>query len=463
MAGSLSDMFEAMGNNGAAEAMDTVQDVMSAVSNIGEGFAKGGIVGGIAAAVGEAANFIGKAFAAEARHQAALKEIMKETISQQRAYNLLLMQQNLEYERATTIFGTDAYGKATNAIKVMKQAIADLNKELAGTYAQKAEQRKATFMQRYFGVKDANAALKQAYAGLADIEIKTGHKKTGLFGWGKGKDIYSSIFSVYPELIDQNGKFNASLAETIISTRTMSDEDKAALQNMIDLSKQAEEALQAVKDYLTDIFGELGNTMSDALVDAFKNGTDAAEAFTKSVSGMLEKLAKEMIYTVTIAPYIEQAQEQMLGVMKDDSLTDEQKFNSYVSILDGLTSGVLSQQETFNALLQKYQEMAANKGINIFQPDEEERKASSKTGITASQDSVDEMSGRVTTIQGHTYTINENVKVLVAVSSQALEKLTSIDRNTKELCDKTDKVIEQNDSIKKGVESINTRGVTIKK
>lgn len=463
MAGSLSDMFEAMGNNGAAEAMDTVQDVMSAVSNIGEGFAKGGIVGGIAAAVGEAANFIGKAFAAEARHQAALKEIMKETISQQRAYNLLLMQQNLEYERATTIFGTDAYGKATNAIKVMKQAIADLNKELAGTYAQKAEQRKTTFMQRYFGVKDANAALKQAYAGLADIEIKTGHKKTGLFGWGKGKDIYSSILSVYPELIDQNGKFNASLAETIISTRTMSDEDKAALQNMIDLSKQAEEALQAVKDYLTDIFGELGNTMSDALVDAFKNGTDAAEAFTKSVSGMLEKLAKEMIYTVTIAPYIEKAQEQMLDVMQNDSLTDEQKFNSYVSILDGLTNGVLSQQEVFNALLQKYQEMAANKGINIFQPDEEERKASSKTGITASQDSVDEMSGRVTTIQGHTYTINENVKVLVAVSSQALEKLTSIDRNTKELCDKTDKVIEQNDSIKKGVESINTRGVTIKK
>lgn len=463
MAGSLSDMFEAMGNNGAAEAMDTVQNVMSAVSNIGQGFAKGGIVGGIAAAVGEAANFIGKAFAAEARHQAALKEIMKETISQQRAYNLLLMQQNLEYERATTIFGTDAYGKAANAVTVMKQAVESLNKELQGSgkysggYAFSFKKGIVdTFSQ-------SKRTLMNAYAGLADIEIKTGHKKTGLFGWGKGKDIYSSILDVYPELISQNGKFNASLAETIISTRTMSDEDKAALQNMIDLSKQAEEALQAVKDYLTDIFGELGNTMSDALVDAFKNGTDAAEAFTKSVSGMLEKLAKEMIYTVTIAPYIEKAQEQMLDVMQNDSLTDEQKFNNYVSILDGLTNGVLSQQDTYNALLQKYKEMAAEKGIDIFQPDEEERKASSKTGITASQDSVDEMSGRVTTIQGHTYTINENVKVLVTVSSQALEKLTSIDRNTRELCDKTDKVIEQNDSIKKGVESINTRGVTIKK
>ena len=96
MAGNLSKMFEAAGNEGAAEAMDTVQNVMSAVSNIGEGFANGGIVGGIAAAVGEAANFIGQAFAASARHKAALKEIMNETIAQQREYNLLLMQQNLE-------------------------------------------------------------------------------------------------------------------------------------------------------------------------------------------------------------------------------------------------------------------------------------------------------------------------------------------------------------------------------
>lgn len=465
MAGSLSDMFEAMGNNGAAEAMDTVQNVMSAVSNIGQGFAKGGIVGGIAAAVGEAANFIGKAFAAEARHQAALKEIMKETISQQRAYNLLLMQQNLEYERATTIFGTDSYGKAKNAITVMKEAVAALNKELEGTEEQKKNQSNSPFgfIGALLGIKDPKAALKKAYAGLADIEIKTGHEKTGLFGWGKGKDVYSSILEIYPELIDENDKFNASLAETIMNTRTMSDEDKAALQNMIDLSKQAEEALQAVKDYLTDIFGELGNTMSDALVDAFKNGTDAAQAFTDSVSDMLEKLAKEMIYTVTIAPYIEKAQEQMLDIMQNDSLTDEQKFNNYVSILDGLTSGVLSQQDTYNALMKKYKEMAEEKGVDIFKPDEEERKASSKAGITASQDSVDEMSGRITTIQGHTYTINENVKVLVSVSSQALEKLTSIDRNTKDLCDKTDKVIEQNDSIKREVSNINTRGVTMRK
>lgn len=463
LAGNLSDMFDAMGNSSMSEAMDTVQGVMSSISNIGQGFAKGGIVGGIGAAVGEAVNWIGKAFSANARHKAALKEIMNEAISQQRSYNLLLMQQNLEYEKATTVLGTDEYGKAANAVKVLKEATEELNKELSGTYEQKKEQGKTSFIQKVFGIKDAKAEFKKAYAGLADIEIKTGHKKTGLFGWGKGKDIYSSILDVYPELIEQNGKFNASLAETIISTRTMSDEDKAALQNLIDLSQQAEDALQVVKDYLTDIFGELGNTMSDALVDAFRNGTDAGEAFYKSVSSMLEKLSKEMIYTVTIAPYIEKAQERMLDVMQNENLTDEQKFNNYVSILDGLTNDVLSQQGMYNELLKKYQNMAADKGFDIFQPDEEERKASSKSGITASQDSVNETNGRLTAMQGHTYSINENVKVLVTVSSQALEKLTNIDRNTKDLCDKTEKVIEQNDSIKRELGTINTRGVNLKK
>ena len=214
---------------------------------------------------------------------------------------------------------------------------------------------------------------------------------------------------------------------------------------------------------MTDIFGELGNTMSDALVDAFRNGTDAGEAFYKSVSSMLEKLSKEMIYTVTIAPYIEKAQERMLDVMQNENLTDEQKFNNYVSILDGLTNDVLSQQGMYNELLKKYQNMAADKGFDIFQPDEEERKASSKSGITASQDSVNETNGRLTAMQGHTYSINENVKVLVTVSSQALEKLTNIDRNTKDLCDKTEKVIEQNDSIKRELGTINTRGVNLKK
>ena len=396
VAGSLSDMFSAMGNDGAAEAMSTVQNVMSAVSNIGEGFAKGGIVGGIAAAVGEAANFIGKAFAANARHKAALKEIMNETIAQQREYNLLLMQQNLEYEKATTIFGTDAYGKAANAVKVMKEAVADLKEELAGTTEQKKSQSKDALFKKFFGTSNPQAELKKVYAGLANIEIKTGHKKTGLFGWGKGKDIYSSILDVYPQLVDANGKFDKSLAETIINTKTMSDESKAALQNMIDLAQQAEDAYNQLNDYFTDIFGELGSSMSDALVDAFKNGTDAAQAFTDSVSDMLETLAKQMVYSVTLAPLMEKAQKEMMDVMQNTGLSDEQKFNKWTGILNNLVDDAVNQQGLANRLLEEYQQAAKDKGFDIFGADSSSQSSTKKGFATASQDSIDELNGRFT-------------------------------------------------------------------
>lgn len=462
MAGKLSDMFEAAGNDAAADAMNTVEGVMSSVSNIGKGFAEGGLVGGIAAVAGEAIGWIMKTFQANARHKAALKKITAETIAQQREYNLALMEQNLEYEKATTIFGTDEYGKAANAVTVLKEAVSDLNGELKGT-----GEYSGSYLSLFNGALGKIDLLSKeqrrfydAYAGLADIEIKTGHKKTGLFGWGKGKDIYSSILDVYPELIDKAGNFNRELAETIINTREMSDEDKVAFQNMIDLSEQAEKALQSVKDYLTEIFGEFGNSITDALVDSFKNGTDAAEAFADSVSGMLEKLAKQMIYSVTLAPYIEKAQEQMLETMRNESLTDEQKFNNYANILDTLTSGVLSEQGEFNALLEKYKQIAENKGVEIFKPDEDEgRSATSKATVQASQESVNRVDGRLTVIQGHTFSMADSLKVLVSISTQILEKLTGIESNTSNLEDINDNI----DKLKTAVSIIQIKGLKIKK
>lgn len=435
LAGSLSDMFAAMGNNELAGAMDTVQGIMSAVSNIGEGFAKGGIVGGITSVVSGVASLFSMANAAAERHREALKAIQKDQIAQQREYNLLLLEQNLLYEKGTTIFGTDEYGKAMNAIEVYKQALAALNEALAGNDAQKGKAQRGNHFLAMFGIKDAQAALKQVYAGLADIEIVTGHKKTGLFGWGKGKDLYSSVLDVYDDLIDKEGVLNVERAKSILATRKMSEEDKNALQNMIDLYEKYEEAMQSVRDYLSGIFGELGNTMSDALVDAFKNGSDAAEAFSKSVSDMLENLAQQMIYSVTLAPIMEKAQEQMLEIMKNGDLSDAEKFSRYAGVLANITDEALAQQENANYLMKLYQDMAAEKGIDLFQPDAE-RQASQKSGVTASQESVNEGNGRLTNIQNHTFDIRAAVNAIAASKTQDLmkieintERLHTIDAN----------------------------------
>lgn len=434
LAGKLSEMFEAAGNDGMAEAMDTVESVMTSVSNIGKGFAEGGLVGGIAAAAGEAIGWVTKAFQASARHKAALEKIMQEVTAQQREYNLLLMEQNLELEKAQTIFGTDTYGKAANAVKVMKDAYAGLKAEIAGTSEQ---QKKFAYTETgsdfWNGVFNKNySALKDAYSGLADIEIKTGHKKTGLFGWGKGKDLYSSILDVYPELIDQAGNLNRELAESIMNSREFAENDKEALQYIIDLYDQAEEAWEDVKDYFEGIFGDLGQTLTDALTDAFRNGTDAGKAFVDSLTGMLEKLAEQMIYTVTIAPYLEKAQEEMLDVMKREDLTDEEKFGNYVRILDDMTDNALSQQGTFNALLEKYRQMAKEKGMDLWQADGTTQTGKSGAYTTASQESITKLEGLYTAMLVHETNIDTNVENVAGSMQTALGHLKRIETNTGE-------------------------------
>jgi tape measure domain-containing protein len=388
----------------------------------------------ILAIIGAAVQIITAIFnmasAAEARHQGALKEIAAERTAFQREYNLLLIEQNELLEKAETIFGVDAYGKALGSIHQMREAVTGLNKEIFG---EKPELDPLGFGVLFSDHKKKLDAYERGVGGLYDIRVKTDHEKTGLFGWGKGRDVYSSVLEVYPDLIDKTGKFDAEIAQLILDTRTLSDEDKATLEQMIALSKKAEEAFESVKNYLTDIFGELGNTMSDALVDAFRNGTDAAEKFAESVTGMLEDLAEQMIYTVTIAPYLQKAQEDMLATMQDENLTNEQKFNKYVSILDSMTDDVMRQQGVHAALLEEYQRVAKEKGINLWESDAAKAaKQSGKAGAyqAASQDSITRLEGLYSSMLEHEISIDGRVENIAEGMNAALGHLRKIEENT---------------------------------
>ena len=396
IAGGLSEMFDQIGNQSMAEAMSSVQSIMGGVSNIAKGFANGGVFGGIMASVGETINIIGKAFSAKARHRAALAAIMQEQIAQQQAYNLLLMQEALLYERGTTVFGTDRYGKAKNAIGVMKQA---------------------------------TEGFAKAWQKANNIQIVTGHKRTGMFGWGKGKDTYSSLLSQYPKLIDQNGKFNVSLAESILKTRKMSDASKAALQNLIDLYKQQQEAWKEIRGYLSDTFGELGGTISNALVDAFKSGTDAGKAMVESVGKMLEKLGTDMIYSAVLQKYFLKAQKEMEKYATDEHLSEEERFAAYARILDELTAGVSADSGKVASLLEQFKRMATERGINIFGAGAEQQgRAGSLETMTQAQGT--KLEGLMTSAQIHLASLDIKFEDVAKQMTHATTHLAKIEKNT---------------------------------
>lgn len=390
----MSELGEAIGSDfvaGFGESLNLLSDTINnAVSGAQAGMAIGGPAGAaVGAGIGIVTSLFSVASAAAKRHHEALTAIKNAEIAQQREYNLLLLEQNLEYEKGTTIFGTDQYAKAANAVDVYKQSV---------------------------------QSLENALSDVANIDIVTGHKKTGLFGWGKGKDLYSDILKVYPELISSNGEFNRELAETILNTRKMSEANKNALQNAIDLYDQMEDALASVSDYLSGIFGNLGNTITDALVNAAESGTDAFAALSDSVGDMIRTLAKQMIYSVSIAPLVEKAQNDMLEWAKKEDISETERTKGMIGVLKNLVNDAVAQQGQVNELLEAVNQAAQENGFDISETPTQSGTA--RGYQVASQDEVAEQNGRLTDIQGklsdiRAYVMDETISIISLISSVA--------------------------------------------
>lgn len=435
-AGELSDMFEAMGDTQTADAIGGVQQVLGAVSNIGQGFAKGGIIGGIGAAIGEAANFIGQAFAAEARHQEALKEIERAKLDFQRQYNLALLEQNLLLEKATSVFGERQVEKAINAIDVFRQAYAQLKQEMAGSAAKGAEYAAmaGSNIDRFFyqgRLSDAAEAYRQGLGGLWDAQIVTGHKKTGLFGWGKGKDLYSSILEVYPELIDANGELDTTMLQTILDTRKMSDETRAYLENLIELKDAMDEAEEALEDYLQQTFGSLGDGALDSIKTALAEGGSALENFADEAASVLENLGEQIAYSLFFADKFDDLESQLKDVYGGEG-SPEDIANEAMEVIGNFYDGIGSDMSAAQAWLEAWREKAEEMGFDLWQGGTSQ---SGKAGAftTMTQDQGTKLEGLFTSGQIHWASIDEKMDNAVSGLGGCLDVLGRIATNTSAL------------------------------
>ena len=435
-AGELSDMFEAMGDTQTADAIGGVQQVLGAVSNIGQGFAKGGIIGGVGAAIGEAANFIGQVFAAEARHQEALKEIERAKLDFQRQYNLALLEQNLLLEKATNVFGERQVEKAINATNVFRQAYAQFQQEMAGSAAKGAEYAAmaGSTIDRVFyhgRLSKAAEAYRQGLGGLWDAQIVTGHKKTGLFGWGKGKDLYSSILEVYPELIDANGELDTTMLQTILDTRKMSDETRAYLENLIELKDAVDEAEEELEDYLQQTFGSLGDGALDSITTALAKGGSALESFADEAASVLENLGEQIAYSLFFADKFDELESQLKDVYGGEG-SPEDIANEAMEVIGDFYDGIGSDMSATQAWLEAWREKAEEMGFDLWQGGTSQ---SGKAGAftTMTQDQGTKLEGLFTSGQIHWASIDEKMDNAVSGLGGCLDVLGRIATNTSAL------------------------------
>ena len=198
LAGQLANLFEAAGNDSMGQSMTDVQDVMNSVSNIGKGFAQGGLVGGIAAAAGEAIGWVTKLFQ---RHDAKLQKMIDRSkqaaqimqnqydILEKRMANFLGNAANMKVEGYSGEGG--AYGKQRELMQgqlaeLEKQRQAEIDKKktddsVVADYDKQIEEMKVQI--RQFAEEAAND--------LYGIDLKGWASELGdaLFeAWKKGED-----------------------------------------------------------------------------------------------------------------------------------------------------------------------------------------------------------------------------------------------------------------------------------
>ena len=263
---------------------------------------------------------------------------------------------------------------------------------------------------------------------IANMQVQTRHST-----WFRSAK-YQSLGSLLPELftdgevdMDALRQFVEEGGETF---QHLARENQEMLREMVDDWETYEEALTAVRDYLQDIFGDLGSTLTDALVDAFENGTDAANTFVDSVGQALRLLGKRMASSIVFGKLFEDTQKRIEKVMQSD-LSDEERFAQWSETMKSLVSGVMDQQDDFNRLWEEFRRIAKENGFSI----DEEAGTSQQTGKagatqTVTQDSFSRVEGLVTSVQIHSANIDENTEGIVPVLKGSLEAMNAIRENT---------------------------------
>lgn len=414
----------------------------------------------ILAVVGAAISVITTLFSmtskAEKEHQEALKEVAQNKLEMQRQYNLLLMEQNLLMKEATSVFGEDQIAKAARSIEVYRKAIEDYKETLKGNKPQMTQLEKmfGDFTGRY---KKQMDEYNKGVGALSNVTVKTGSYTTGAWFWKKQHDIYTSVLDVYPDLIDGENKLNKERAQAILDTQTMSDENKALLQNLIDLQEQAEEAQEALRDYLQNTFGSLGESIMDSLVNAIENdGVDAWEKFGEAGSSVLEDLGKQIAYSLFFSDKFKKLQADLEKIYGSGK-TEEEIAKDARDLVASFYQGIGTDMNNAQQWMEQWKEEANKQGFNLWET--ANREVSAKGIESVNQESVDELNGRTTAIQGHTYLISESMKQLVANAGKMLELLTGIRDNTAHL----EAIKASNKEMQIAIDNMNNKGLILRR
>lgn len=227
------------------------------------------------------------------------------------------------------------------------------------------------------------------------------------------------------------------------------------------IEELGQEAVQIINDMVEDIIGgsssEIASELGDAFFEAFQAGEDYAEAWGDKVNEIVADVMKRML----VSKFLEEPLGEIFDKYKKKWFPDGQfaGLDAVISSLGGFASDLNAVGDDFATIWENLPDSVKS----MFDVTEEATREASEKGIaTASQESVDELNGRATAIQGHTYSISENTKIILSVVNMILQSVLNIETHTERISGLVEDVESSVKEMKDTVNDIAIKGVKLK-
>lgn len=293
LAGQFADMFDSLGNEGMASAMEDVQAGMNSISNIGKGFAEGGVFGGAIAAAGEVVGWIGRiAGAHDKKLDKAIENSQREVKELQNAYK------NLEWEigRQLTAITKEQTQKLLDSLATQRREL-EKQRELEAEKKKKDNDKLIDYDQQ---IEELKQQMRDFYQQMAEdmyginLDSWAGQIADAITdAFAKGEDAVSAFNDTVADIMN-------NVVKNIIKIRVVKpameelqnflfgNNGIATLNSEGGVNITVDEATQLVKQ-LEALKGKIdtGRTVYDAVADAMKAlGISPSGESSKTSSGL---------------------------------------------------------------------------------------------------------------------------------------------------------------------------------
>lgn len=322
-------------------------------------------------------------------------------------------------EKFDTIFGRNEYRAFVQNIQAAQKALDAYNNSLERVRTREVE--RGVALRKW--TERTNFTTPSASIGAMGSKVESGTT------WHHSK--WDTLSNLVPYLFDENGEVVMDRLKEFVETNNsvyenMNETDKAYLKEMVDSWNTYQEALNSVNEYLSDIFGDLGGTLTDALVDSFENGTDAAEAFGQAAGDVIKKLAKDVLYSSFLAPIADNIQKQIEEINKNTDLTTEERLNALMGLTDTFINDALAQQDNARTFWEEIEKRAKELGIDISGASGKQQSATTRGFEAMSQDTASELNGRFTDMQGKMNILVSGMDMLRGIKVQEFRQIVNI-------------------------------------